>query len=365
MKIKEIKIGKIDIPLKRKYKLPTREITTSEEVVIKIITDTGEIGYGSAAPAPMVTGETENSIIGAIRYIEDYIKGMEISSLESIIATMEKVIRRNPSAKAAIDIALYDLAGKKYNEPLYKFLGGNTNFTITDTTIMNDSIENMAKNSLEAMLNGYADLKIKLGYGSFEKDIEILQAIKKSIRKSARIRIDGSGAWSAKEAIKIIRKCEEIGLDIDFVEQPVKYWDIEGLKQVKDSVDTMILADESVFGYSSAEAFRVIKNRTCDYINLKLMKSGGIHNAIKIYNMAETMDIKCMMGCMIESKIGITAAASMAMAKDNMITSDLDTMLIFEEDPIVGGATFEKNKIILNDEPGLGIKEIKGWKEIK
>lgn len=364
MKIEEIKIGKIDVPLKKAYTLPSRKITTSEEVVIKVITDCGHIGYGSAAPAPMVTGETENSIIGAIKYIEKYIKGLEISSLDCIMSVMDKSIKGNPSAKAAIDIAIYDLVGKKYNEPLYKLLGGANNFTITDTTIMNDDIEIMARNSLEAMLNGYLDLKIKLGYSNLQKDIEIIQAIKKSVRKSARIRLDASGAWSPKEAIKIIRRCEEMEIDIDFVEQPVKYWDIEGLKQVKDSVDTMILADEAVFGYSNADAFRVIKNRTCDYINLKLMKSGGIHNAIKIYNMAQTMGIKCMMGCMIESKIGITAAASVAAAKNNMITSDLDTMLMFEEDPIIGGVIFDKNKIKLNDKPGLGIDEIKGWKEI-
>ena len=140
---------------------------------------------------------------------------------------------------------------------------------------------------------------------------------------------------------------------------------MEGLKLVKNSVETMILADESVFGYSTSEAFRVIENRSCDYINLKLMKSGGIHNAAKIHSMAEAMGIKCMMGCMIESKIGITAAASLAVAKENMITADLDTMLSFEEDPIIGGAIFEKNKITLPEEPGLGIKELLNWKEIK
>lgn len=364
MKIKEIKIGKLDIPLKKLYKLPSREIKSSEEVVIKIISEEGMVGYGSAAPAPMITGETENSIIAAIKYIEKYIKGKEIMSIDRVMNDMDMCIKGNPSAKAAIDIAIYDLLGKKYNIPLYKFLGGTQKETLTDITIFHDSLENMVSNSLHAMLEGYTSLKIKLGFGTLDEDVEKVKAIRKAIKKSVRLRIDGSEAWTPKEAIKIIRKFEEAELNVEFVEQPVKYWDVEGLKQVKDNVDTMILADESVFGYSTAEAFRVIQNRTCDYINLKLMKSGGIHNAIKIYNMADTMGIKCMMGCMIESKIGITAAASIAAAKGNMITSDLDTMLQFEDEPIVGGVTFDQNRIILTDEPGLGIKDIKYWKEI-
>ncbi|MEG1871174.1 MAG: enolase C-terminal domain-like protein [Peptostreptococcaceae bacterium] len=189
-----------------------------------------------------------------------------------------------------------------------------------------------------------------------------MKFLRRAIPKGIKVRVDGNQGWSPKEAIKIIKKIEELDLDIEFVEQPVRGWDIEGLKFVKDNVDTMILADESVFG--SPEAFKVIQNRACDLINIKLMKCGGIQNATKIYNMADTMGIKCMIGCMLESKIGVTAAASFAVSRDNMIIADLDTMIYFAEDPIVGGATFEGNKIILSNEPGLGITEIKGWEEI-
>jgi len=362
MIIKDIKVGKITVPLKKHFYIGNKEYNYSREVIIKIVTDSGEVGFGSAAPAPRVTGETESSIVGAIQHIADHIKGMDISCFECIIKTMDECIKGNNSAKAAFDMALYDLAAKRANTPLYKFLGGYNSAIITDMTIQYDSIENMVNSAYEALRDGYSNIKIKLGKDP-DHDLERVTLLRKAIRKGIKVRVDGNQGWTPKEAIKIIRKIEELDLDIEFVEQPVKAWDIEGLKFVKENVDTMILADESVFG--TPEAFKIIQNRACDLINIKLMKSGGIHNAIKIYNMADTMGIKSMMGCMIESKIGITAAASFAAAKSNMIIADLDTMIYFAEDPIVGGATFEGNKITLSNDPGLGIKDIIGWEEIK
>lgn len=362
MIIKEIKVGKITVPIKKPFFIGNTEYNYSREVVLKVITDTGEIGFGSAAPAPRVTGETESSIIGAIKHIADNIIGMDISSLESIIKTMDECIKGNNSAKAAFDIALYDLSAKQANIPLYKLLGGYNSGILTDMTIQYDSVENMVNAAYEAVRDGYSNIKIKLGKDP-EHDLERVTLIRKAIRKGIKVRVDGNQGWTPKESVKIIKRIEELDLDIEFVEQPVKAWDIEGLKFVKENVDTMILADESIFG--TPEAFKIIHNRACDLINIKLMKSGGIHNAIKIYNMADTMGIKSMMGCMIESKIGITAAASFAASKSNMIISDLDTMIYFAEDPIVGGATFEKNMIKLSNDPGLGIKDINGWEEIQ
>ncbi len=363
MIITDIKVGRIMVPLKKPFKTKNGTVYNySNEVVVKIFTDNGAVGIGSAAPAPKVTGETESSIVGAIKFISDEIKGMDLNSLQGILKVVDGAIRGNNSAKAAVEIAIYDLWSKGLNLPLYKLLGGFKSSVVTDITIIDDEkIENMVNDTYEATRNGYTNIKIKLG-NNVETDFEKIKFLRRAIPKGIKVRVDGNQGWSPKEAIKIIKKMEELDLDIEFVEQPVKGWDIEGLKFVKDSVDTMILADESVFG--SPEAFKVIQNSACDLINIKLMKCGGIQNATKIYNMADTMGIKCMVGCMLESKIGITAAASFAVSRDNMIIADLDTMIYFSEDPIVGGATFEGNKIILSDEPGLGITDIKGWKEI-
>jgi o-succinylbenzoate synthase len=354
-------MGKINTPLKQAYKVGKKVITFSDEIVIKIITDTGDVGYGSAAPTPLITGETENSIIGAINHIKHDIVGIDIDNLEEIMKVIHNSIFANNSAKAAVDMAVYDLFCKKYGLPLYKFLGGYKTVIKTDITIANDTVEHMVQKSLEAVMDGYTYLKVKIG-NDVELDIERVKAVRKAVRRGIKIRVDANQGWGAKEAVRTIRKFEDMGLDIEFVEQPVKAWDIDGLKYVTDHVDTKILADEAVFGPS--DAFRIIEKRAADLINIKLMKCGGINNAIKIYNMAENMGIRCMMGCMLESRIGITAAASFAASKSNMIKADLDTMLLFEKDSIIGGVSIVGNTITINEAPGLGISDIIGWHEI-
>ncbi len=361
MKIQDIKMGKINTPLKQPYKVGKKVITMSDEIVIKIVTDTGEVGYGSAAPTPLITGETENSIMGAINYIKPDLVGLDIDNLEGIMKVIHNSIHGNNSAKAAIDIAIYDLFCKNYGLPLYKFLGGYKTSLTTDITIANDTVEHMVRKSLEAVMEGYTYLKVKIG-NDIDLDIERVKAVRKAVRRGIKIRVDANQGWRPKDAVRTIRKFEDMDLDIEFVEQPVIAWDIDGLKYVTDNVETKILADEAVFG--PADAFKIIENRAADLINIKLMKCGGINNAIKIYNMAENMGIRCMMGCMLESRIGITAAASFAASKSNMLKSDLDTMLFFEQDSIIGGSSIVGNTITINDSPGLGIADIIGWHEI-
>ncbi|MBZ9609213.1 dipeptide epimerase [Clostridium estertheticum] len=361
MKIQDIRVGKINTPLRQSYKVGKRLLNFSDEIVIKMVTDTGEIGYGSAAPTPLITGETQSSIIGAIKYIKPEIIGLDIDNIEEIMKVIHSSMHGNNSAKAAIDVAIYDLLCKKYGVPLYKLLGGYKNSLTTDITIANDTVEQMVTKSLEAVMDGYTCLKVKIG-NDMTRDIERVKAVRKAVRRGIKIRVDANQGWRPKEAVSTIRKFEDMGLDIEFVEQPVNAWDIDGLKYVTDNVETKILADEAVFGPS--DAFKIIEKRAADLISIKLMKCGGINNAIKMYNMAENMGIRCMMGCMLESRIGITAATSFATSKSNMIKADLDTMLLFEHDSIIGGACITGNTITINDSPGLGIIDIIGWHEI-
>jgi len=361
MRIRDIKVGKIDLPLKRTYKRAQRIIETPEEIVVKVVTDEGEIGIGSAATTAQITGDTEDSILGALKLIKPKIIGIETDDTEGIFKTIDKTLVNNSAAKAAVDMAIYDLFGKKYGIPLYKFFGGYRNEIETDITINFGTVEEMVTNSLDAIMKGYTHLKVKVGTDS-QVAIDRLNVLKKSVRKGVTLRVDADQGWRPKEAVRTIRKMEDMGLDIDFIEQPVKAWDYDGLKYVTDHVETEILADESVQG--APDALKIIQTRGADLINIKLMKCGGFHNAIKIINMAEIVGIKCMMGCMLESKIGITAAASLAVARRNMIKADLDTMLMFKEDSIVGGVNIDKNIIKVSNEPGLGIHEVKGWNEI-
>ncbi|HWR08891.1 dipeptide epimerase [Sporomusa sp.] len=363
MKITAIRIGKVSIPLKKPFKTALRQVNSAEDIIIKMIADTGETGFGNAPPTAVITGDSQDSVIAAIRdTIGPRLIGMDVDNLEGIMTTIDGAMLHNSSAKAALDIAVYDLFGKRHGIPLYKLLGGYRNVITTDLTISVNAPEEMVQDSLEAVAAGYTELKLKVGTDA-ALDIKRVQAIRAAVGYDVKIRLDANQGWSPKEAVRTIRKFEDMGLDIELIEQPVKAHDFSGLKYVTEHVETDIMADEAAFGVY--EVFQLLAMQACDLINIKLMKAGGLHNAIKIAHFAETMGVKCMMGCMLESKVGITAAASLAGGKVIVDKSDLDAAVLLAQDPVVGGVSFSKNQIIIPDAPGLGITDIQGWQEIK
>jgi o-succinylbenzoate synthase len=356
MKIKEIKIGQVSAPLKKPFKTALRTVYRVENVGVMIITDTGNIGYGEAAPTAVITGDTKGSIIDAIEnYIAPNIIGLEIQNIEEIMYRMHKSIIGNTSAKSAVDMAIYDLFGQYHNAPLYKLLGGYRDELETDLTISVNSPEEMAKDSIEAVERGYKVLKIKVGLDG-ELDIKRVEAIRDAIGYNVELRLDANQGWKAKEAVRTIRIMEDKGFDIELIEQPVIAKDFEGLKYVTDNVDTPILADESVF--SPEDAIQIIQNKAADLVNIKLAKAGGIYNALKICSIAEIYGIECMVGSMLETKLSVSAAVHLAASKKIITKMDLDGPGLCSEDSIEGGPSFEEYKIKLNKEPGLGFKKL-------
>lgn len=356
MKIKEIQVGQISVPLKKPFKTALRTVDKIEDVVVKIITDTGHIGYGEAAPTAVITGDTKGSIKCAIEdFIAPQIIGLEIENIEEIMNRIDRSLIKNTSAKAAVDIAIYDLFGQLHKSPLYKLLGGYKKEIISDLTISVNDPEEMAQDSIEAVKRGYKTLKIKVGLDS-QMDIKRIQAIRDAVGYNVDLRLDANQGWKPKEAVMLLRKMEEKGFDIELVEQPVSANDLEGLKYVTQNVNTPILADESVF--SPSDAVKIIQNRAADLINIKLMKTGGIHNALKICSVAEIYGVECMIGCMLESKLSVSAAVHLAASKSIITKIDLDGPGLCKEDPVEGGPQFQDYKITLNDEWGLGFKNI-------
>lgn len=356
MKITDIKIKRISVPLRTPFKTALRTVNSVEDVIVEIYTDTGNIGFGEAPPTGVITGDTAGAIIGAIEdHIKKAIVGMKIENFEDLILKLQNCVLKNTSAKAAVDIALYDLYGQLYGAPLYKLLGGYRSEIVTDITISVNDPEEMAKDSLDAISRGYGTLKIKVGKDS-ARDMERMKAIRRAVGYDVNLRIDANQGWKPKEAVNILRKMEDAGLQIEFVEQPVSAHDIDGLKFVTDNVSTLVLADESVF--SPMDALNILQRRAADFINIKLMKTGGIYNALKICSLAEMYGVECMIGCMLEAKVSVTAAVHLACAKSIITKIDLDGPILCSEDPVNGGAIFDESKIMLTDIPGLGIKSI-------
>lgn len=356
MKITEVRIGRISVPLRVPFKTALRRVDSVEDVIVEIHTDTGAVGYGEAPPTGVITGDTTGAIIGALKdHIIKTIIGRDIDDFEALTESVQKCIIHNSSAKAAVDMALWDLYGQLYNIPVYKLLGGSKDKIVTDITISVNSPEEMARDAITAINRGYDTLKVKVGVNP-KLDVERLSAIRNAIGARAKLRIDANQAWKPQEAVRILNKMQEQGLDIELVEQPVIAYDIEGLKYVTERSYVPVLADESVF--SPLDAMKIIQSGAADLINIKLMKCGGITPALKIADAASIMGVECMLGCMLEAKVSVNAAVHVACARSIITKIDLDGPVLCSEDPILGGSIFDEKNISVSKDPGLGIKGI-------
>ena len=322
--------------------------------VVKVSTDTGAVGYGEAPPTGVITGDTTGAILGAIQdHIAPALLGRDLDEFEDLTAAVQKALVHNTSAKAAVDMALWDLLGQKYSTPVYRMLGGARKNIVTDITISVNPPEEMARDARTAVQRGYDCLKVKVGIDP-ELDVARLAAVRQAVGRDIRLRIDANQAWNAKQAVRLLNQMQEKGLDIEFVEQPVPAADLEGMQYVTRHADVPVLADESVF--SPADALRIMQTGAADLVNIKLMKCGGITNALRIAAAAEVYGVECMIGCMLEAKISVNAAVELACAKKIITKIDLDGPVLCSEDHILGGAVFNEKNITVSDAPGMGIQ---------
>lgn len=327
----------VDLKLTTPFRISRNVQYTSPNVVIQI-NHNSHTGYGEAAPDEYY-GESQETVLACITMFAGNL-GDDPFAIEDVMNRLEKIIRRNPSAKAAADMALYDLVGKMLGVPVYKLLGLNAAHTpYTSFTLGIDSPSEMAKKALAA--RDYPILKIKVGT---KHDLDTLKAIRDV--SSATIRVDANTAWTPKEAIKMINALAPY--NIEFVEQPISPYDLAGLKLVREHVPLPIIADESCVTVEDIP--RVAE--CVDGINIKLMKCGGIRHALKMIHVARAHNLRIMIGCMIESSLAITAAAHLTPLVDY---ADLDGHLLIDNDPYLG-VKVENGKLVLPDRPGLGIE---------
>ena len=363
MKITDIELGMLRVPLKTPFKTALRTVDTVEDIVVLVRTDSGHTGHGEAPPTAVITGDTHGSIVEAIeRHIKPRLIGQDISNLNHICGLIQNSMERNTSAKAAVEIAVYDLWGQLHGAPLYQMLGGGDPVITTDITISVDHIDKMVADSIAAVERGFDSLKIKVGK-DIGLDIERVKAIHAAVEGRALLRLDANQGSTAKQAVYAMHALEDAGVLLELLEQPVKAADIEGLKYVTERVHTPVMADESVFGPS--QVFDLIQRRAADIINIKLMKTGGISNAVRVADIAALYGVQCMIGCMLESAISVAAAVHLAVAKADAITKvDLDGPSLSQFNPVHGGVVFNESEITITDAPGLGIVRIDGLEPV-
>ena len=232
MKITQVRLGRLSVPLRVPFKTALRTVNSVEDIVVELHTDTGAIGYGEAPPTGPITGDTAGGIVGAIReLIAPVILNQEVDDFEALTARVQKAGVHNTSAKAAVDMALWDLYGQLHHIPVHKLLGGARRTLVTDITISVNPPEEMARDALDAVARGYDCLKVKVGADP-ALDTARLAAVRKAVGDDVCIRIDANQAWTPRQAVRILNEMQDKGLALELVEQPVPAADLEGLAYV-------------------------------------------------------------------------------------------------------------------------------------
>ena len=353
MKITAVEIYKVDIDYTIPCNISLGDYDGAHSVVIKILTDSDIYGTGEASSDPFILGTCQGTDFEAAKYYARLLIGKNPLEVEIRMKEINHGLLYNASIRAAFDMALYDILGKTQNLPLYRLLGGEKRILHTDLTVgIQDTVQQTVDLARQIVADGFESVKLKVGRSGFE-DVRHIAAVRKVVGDNIEIKIDSNQGWDVAQATVILKRIEP--LDILFSEQPLAVWDFKGMRQLRQGSAIPICADESLF--DQHDALRLVNMEACDYMNIKLMKSGGISTAVKINTIAESAGLRCMIGCFDETSLGLTAGAHFTSAFPNVEFVDLDSALMLKTDPVVGGIQYkieQNGTIILPDGPGLG-----------
>lgn len=349
MKITHTEIYRLSIKMEP-FTIATGTMHFAQNVFIRIYTDAGFYGVGECSAFPVIVGETQDTCFAVAKDFAKIIKGKNPLQIEERLHELNLSIAGNTTIKSVFDMAFYDIAAKSEGIPLYKYLGGEKKTIESDITIGIGPVEEMVAKAKHFKSNGATILKVKLGKNAAE-DIERMVKIREAVGPLLQIRIDANQGWSFDDAVYALNAMSD--LDISFCEQPMRSWYDDQLPELRKKSPIKLMADESCYNHHDAR--KLINSESCDYINIKLVKSGGIHEAIKIHNVAQTAGIPCMIGGMLESRLALSAKLHFAYASPNVKFYDLDTCLLGHlEDPVKGGARYNGYFLDIEDAPGIG-----------
>lgn len=330
------------------FRIATGSSDLEENVIVKVVSGDW-FGVGSGNPTD-VTHETRDSMEAFLAKAQKKLVGTEEDDPDKLHARLDAIADGNTAAKAAVDIAVFDLLSKRDGRPLYEFLGGRRNRMLTDMTIGIESKEVTVQKALRHYKAGFRALKIKVGL-DIDEDIRRVAAVRDAVGPKVELRVDANQGYTVDQAIRF---CEEMKtLGVVLVEQPVKAEDLAGLKKVTLASDVSVMADEAV--KSVLDARKVAREGIADMFNIKLMKCAGVNNAVTINRFAEAADMRTMVGCMGEIQLSIAAGLHFALSSENVKFADLDSHFNIVDDP-TSGLRFEEGYLVAPAAPGLGMR---------
>jgi L-Ala-D/L-Glu epimerase len=347
--IRDVAVYRFNVRLKRQLRISTMALEHAANLMVKITSSDGMCGWGEASPFHSITGETQSIDIAAAGELRSLVMGKDPLEISARLSDLSRFLPHNATIRSAFDMALYDLAARTASMPLFRFLGGELRELETDITLYLGDPDEAAARAAQLVQDGFKIIKMKVGLDPAQ-DLEKVRAVRAAVGDTPRIRIDANQAWDRVMAVAMLRALEPYAIEL--CEQPCAASDHAALKHISTHSPIPIMADESLF--SPQDALALDRGDVVPYFNIKLSKSGGIHAAQKIAHIAEAGGRLSMAGCMLESRLGVTAAVHFALAHPIIRFYDLDSFHEHAEDPIQGGVVAHAGRLIVPEEPGIG-----------
>lgn len=355
MKITEMELYRVKFPLFTPFTTALHSVDVKECIIVKLTSDEGLTGWGEAAPEIEITGDDADVAFGLLDgTLCDMVVGWKLTASEDfngILLEMEPFIAESSCAVAAVDIALHDLWARVNKIPLYEHFGGTHRPLPTSLSIGIMDEEQLFQTIRELIGSGAKCIKLKIGDDA-ASDLGLIKKFRETFGYDIKLRLDANQGYNYSEAIDLFKKMEPF--NIEFIEQPVPADDLSDLKLLHNESPIPVMADEAVRSYDSL--VELAEQNACGRVNLKLMKSGGIFQVNKCIQFCSDNNIQCMIGCMIESPIGIAAGVHLALQGKAVKWTDLDGHLFLEGiGSVFTGLKTEKGENILTEEHGLGV----------
>jgi L-alanine-DL-glutamate epimerase-like enolase superfamily enzyme len=320
-------------------------------IFVELIGDS-ESGYGECSTIPEITGEFPGAAVDTATMILGSINEKKYESLEEFSESITKIIYGSSAVKNAIEMAAHDLYAKCCGIHASKLLGGSMEPKETSLTITLGSVNDAIKELAQIQKKKPKDIKMKVGLDA-ELDIKRIRAVSDRL-KGERFYVDANQGYSLQDAIKVGKVLNDVGAA--FFEQPMERHELSKMAYLRREAGIPIMLDESISG--PRDVIEAILHDSADYVNVKLTKSGGVRQALKTLFTAQAYGIKAMVGCMIESKLGIAASLAVALSAKNVVFYDLDGFQFIKEQPFDSGIEYIKGMNHLIDGKGFACKKL-------
>ena len=356
MIVSSVEVIPVRLPLREPFVVAYASYPDTRSVLVRVTTHDGREGWGEATPDPNVTGETWSGTAETLRHdLAPALIGCDPRNREAALHLLDARVEGVPAAKAALDIAIHDLTARTLGVPLWQLLGGRSRETLSISRVISmGDPEAMAATAARHVESGFRTVKVKVGDGeAAQRDAQRVAAVRDAVGPNIAIKVDANQGWRtpgvAIAAIRAMAPSNPL-----YIEQPVAWWDMEGLAEVRHQTGATIMIDEGCHG--PRDMLRVLALHAADLVNIKLMKTGGLLNALKLNAIAEAGGIPAQLGTMVESSIASAAGLHLATALANIRSVEMGGPLMLAEDVGDARSWYEHDAVTVPDAPGLGIE---------